>query len=113
MANFTLEDWMRHHERIRERIKDAPASYRLEMAIEAAQELLACSYALAGIACPGCGGMGEKAHGDTSIWAGGIGGQAITTGVCDKCWGTGRTDKTGVNLRRYRDLIRTAGEVVG
>lgn len=39
--------------------------------------------------CPGCSGLGVKTYGSTSTWAGGIGGQAITSGVCDKCWGSG------------------------
>lgn len=40
-------------------------------------------------ACQECGGAGIKAYGSTATWRGGIGGQAITNDVCDKCWGSG------------------------
>src|SRR3990167_11514661 len=39
--------------------------------------------------CKRCGGLGRRAYGDTSTWHGGIGGQTITTDVCDGCWGSG------------------------
>jgi hypothetical protein len=69
-------------------------------AIEAAERLLAVARTLKGVACKGCSGFGNRTYGDTSTWRGGAGGQAMTVGVCDKCWGTGRTDRTGVNLRK-------------
>ena len=50
--------------------------------------------------CQRCGGAGERAYADSTTWRGGIGGQTITASVCDGCWGTGRTDVTGPNLRR-------------
>lgn len=52
------------------------------------------------VACTSCGGFGERTYGSTSTWRGGIGGQSITVGVCDKCWGTGRSDKSGADLRQ-------------
>jgi hypothetical protein len=39
--------------------------------------------------CPTCSGLGVTMYGSTSTWAGGMGGQAMTPGVCDKCWGSG------------------------
>ncbi len=39
--------------------------------------------------CKECAGLGTKAYGSTSTWRGGVGGQTITTGPCDKCWGSG------------------------
>ncbi len=39
--------------------------------------------------CKTCGGSGTRAYGSTSTWRGGVGGQAITSGVCDTCWGSG------------------------
>lgn len=50
-------------------------------------------------ACPKCDGSGVRAYGSTATWRGGIGGQAITTGVCDGCWGSGDKTRPGVNLR--------------
>ncbi len=46
-----------------------------------------------GRACDRCGGAGTRAYGSTSTWRGGIGGQMITNGVCDKCWGSGDKDR--------------------
>ena len=59
--------------------------------------------------CPSCDGMGVRAYGDTSTWVGGIGGQMITQGVCDKCWGSGDKTRPWLNLRklsRKMSLIR-------
>jgi len=52
--------------------------------------------------CKGCGGLGVRVYGDTSTWMGGIGGQTMTLGVCDKCWGSGDTDKPWTNLRKLQ-----------
>ena len=43
--------------------------------------------------CEECGGLGVKVYGDTSTWRGGIGGQAITNDVCNRCWGSGDRDR--------------------
>lgn len=71
-----------------------------EDAIEISKELLACAYQAHKVACKKCGGFASVIYGDTTTWRGGYGGQTITEGVCDKCWGTGRSDKTGPNLRK-------------
>jgi hypothetical protein len=42
-----------------------------------------------GVACPNCNGAGRTCYGSTATWRGGMGGQAVTWGVCDKCWGSG------------------------
>ena len=39
--------------------------------------------------CKRCSGWGVKSYGNTSTWHHGIGGQMITSGVCDWCWGSG------------------------
>lgn len=43
--------------------------------------------------CEGCGGLGVKAYGNTSTWRYGLGGSAITNDVCDRCWGSGDTNR--------------------
>lgn len=43
--------------------------------------------------CVVCGGTGKRAYESTATWHGGIGGQMITVGVCNKCWGSGEADK--------------------
>lgn len=43
--------------------------------------------------CPACAGSGKRSYASTATWRGGIGGQAITVDVCDRCWGSGVKDK--------------------
>jgi peptidoglycan hydrolase CwlO-like protein len=51
--------------------------------------------------CKKCWGLGRRAYGNTTGWRGGIGGQAITTDVCDFCWGTGDLDRKGRDVRKF------------
>lgn len=53
-------------------------------------------------ACPKCGGSGVVAYGSTATWMGGLGGQAITNGVCDECWGSGDITRKWADLRKLR-----------
>lgn len=52
------------------------------------------------LACKKCQGSGVYTYANTTTWRGGIGGQALTIDVCDECWSTGTTEKTGVDLRK-------------
>lgn len=52
--------------------------------------------------CEMCGGSGVRLYGSTSTWRGGIGGQMVTSDVCDACWGSGDRFRHGCNLRRLR-----------
>lgn len=54
--------------------------------------------------CPGCSGYGVKAYGSTAMWRGGIGGSAITPGVCDKCWGSGNKHRPWPSWRKYEAM---------
>jgi hypothetical protein len=65
-----------------------------DVAIEGAKDLLAAAYRLKGVACSACDGRGEVTYGETSS----------TIGICERCWGTGRADKTGPDLRRIEEL---------
>ncbi len=56
--------------------------------------------------CVRCHGSGTIAYGSTSTWRGGVGGQAITTDVCNLCWGTGDSHRRGVDLRRVREVVK-------
>jgi len=49
--------------------------------------------------CKKCNGSGTIAYADTSTWSKSIAGQMITFDVCDKCWGSGRTNAPWTNLR--------------
>lgn len=66
-----------------------------------------------GDACEECGGAGVYAYGSTATWHGGIGGQAMTTDVCDKCWGSGNRHKPWPSHRRlaHPDARSSAGPV--
>lgn len=77
-------------------------------AIDVAETLLSIARTMAGIACQRCAGLGMYAYSDTSTWGRGGGGQAITTDTCDLCWGTGRSDRTGANLREIQAQLRAA-----
>lgn len=50
--------------------------------------------------CRKCGGSGKVAYGSTATWRGGIGGQAITVDVCDRCWGSGDSAKVWPSWRK-------------
>ena len=71
-----------------------------------AEWLLAAVRALRGIACASCGGHGSRAYGSTATWRGGAGGQAITSDVCDKCWGSGLRDRSFPSHKRMEFLER-------
>lgn len=72
--------------------------------------------------CKKCSGIGRRAYSSTATWRGGIGGQAITEDVCDSCWGTGRIDRKGFDIRKFGaemkalrtrlDALVTAGEAI-
>jgi len=53
--------------------------------------------------CELCRGLGVRAYGSTATWRGGAGGQAITSDVCDRCWGSGTTDRPWPS---HRHLLR-------
>lgn len=56
--------------------------------------------------CKACGGLGRRMYGSTSTWRGGIGGQAMTIGLCDKCWGSGDATRPFTNIRNAFDEYR-------
>jgi len=47
--------------------------------------------------CETCHGSGVVTYGSTSTWRGGIGGCAMTDGVCDVCWGSGNKCRLRAN----------------
>ena len=58
--------------------------------------------------CKKCGGLGQAGYSDTSTWHGGMGGQAMTSDVCDKCWGSGIAKRPGADLRAMGARIKAA-----
>ena len=74
--------------------------------LEAAEHLAIIARLLKGISCKRCGGSGSSAYASSSGSSGGAGGMTMTAGVCDLCWGTGRSDRKGVNLKWMRESER-------
>lgn len=56
--------------------------------------------------CDRCQGAGSYMYSSTATWMGGIGGQAMTVGVCDKCWGSGKKNSPWTNLRDVMQIRR-------
>lgn len=56
--------------------------------------------------CVRCYGRGSRVYPSTSTWRGGIGGQALTSDVCDQCWGSGNEKQPWTNLRKMYSLMR-------
>ena len=54
--------------------------------------------------CPECNGSGYKLYGSTATWRGGVGGMAMTTSVCDHCWGSGSKSSPWPSWRKYEAL---------
>ena len=54
--------------------------------------------------CTACSGLGVRAYGSTATWMGGIGGQAMTNGVCDKCWGSGDKHRSWPSWKEMKAL---------
>lgn len=75
-------------------------------AIDEAERLLGAVRHLCGVACKACGGVWTRLYGSTATWRGGIGGAAMTVGTCSDCWGSGRVDRAGVDLRRLEAMQR-------
>ena len=53
--------------------------------------------------CTECHGSGRLLYGSTATWRGGIGGCSMTQDVCNVCWGTGCSERKGVDLRALAD----------
>jgi len=49
--------------------------------------------------CKRCGGAGVSTYASSSTWGGGAGGMTPTSGVCDRCWGTGDEIRKGASYR--------------
>ena len=56
--------------------------------------------------CPTCTGTGYIVYGSTSTYWGGIGGAAMTKGVCNKCWGSGDSEVTWPSHKEFSILKR-------
>jgi len=55
--------------------------------------------------CTKCSGWGVKAYGQTCTWHGGVGGNVITSDVCDECWGSGNKNRKWTNLRVLKNIL--------
>ena len=94
--------WVRVLDEARSYVEEVSFEHRAETSINSAKRVLAMAYQLAGVSCHRCGGYGTHTYGSGSTWRGGVGGQMMTMDVCDVCWGTGRNDEIGHDLRRCK-----------
>jgi hypothetical protein len=51
-----------------------------------------------GTPCERCDGIGGLLYPSTATWKGGVGGRAMTWDVCDRCWGSGDSDRPWTDL---------------
>ncbi len=56
--------------------------------------------------CPDCHATGIKTYGNSTTWVGGIGGQALTPAICDRCWGSGDLLTPGTDLKEIQKRIQ-------
>ena len=54
--------------------------------------------------CKKCQGTGIICYGSTALWRDGLGGAAITPGVCDECWGSGNARRPWISHRTHEAL---------
>jgi len=76
------------------------------MTSEDRDELFAEFMALRGVKtpCDRCSGFGVTTYANTATWRGGIGGSAMTQGICNKCWGSGDSDRPWLDLRTVQKV---------
>ena len=99
------EAWAEACWKAEEYVKAATFEDAGNMAIEVAHELLAIAHQLKGVACCACNGRGTITFNDTSTWRRAIGAHPkLTEDACERCWGTGRADKSGPDLRRIKSI---------
>lgn len=60
--------------------------------------------------CKRCSGSGVRTYGSTAAWRGGIGGQLMTSGICDGCWGSGEANRPWLNLKTIPDVGKLLAE---
>ena len=59
--------------------------------------------------CERCDGLGVRVYGSTATWHGGIGGQACTLDVCDRCWGSGDEFRRWLSHREAAAAMKARG----
>jgi hypothetical protein len=102
---FLLEEWKQACERAKNCVIGINPELRVMSALQELRRMRSQVFAMAGIICSSCGGEGMETYSSTATWKKGIGGQSITEDVCDKCWGTGRSDVQGINLKEIYNKL--------
>lgn len=82
-------------------VASVPAEHQVVASLWVTRELRALVHQWVGIACTHCGGSGSRDYATMATWLCKSVplGQGITRSLCDECWGTGRSDIQGHNLR--------------
>jgi homoaconitase/3-isopropylmalate dehydratase large subunit len=63
--------------------------------------------------CIKCGGLGTRTYGSTATWRGGIGGQQMTTDVCDRCWGSGDENRRWPSHKEFYEMKKAKPALEG
>ena len=108
--NSTVQEFLSHHVPLL--IDDAERLVTAHAAAEAERDNpdVVRIYCPAEFRCEKCCGRGRLAYPTTSTWTGRVGGATVTEDVCDKCWGTGSSEKSGANLRALSASHRAADQ---
>jgi hypothetical protein len=105
-----FHDWQELSDRARRSLRvckvavDGQAS--TEEAIRWSRWLVRVALKMKGVACPSCDIEGQRMYSNDSTWRRGVGKIGRYWDVCDRCWGTMRTDKPGTDLRKLLEEKR-------
>lgn len=103
---FDINEWKRLCKDAYDRVLHSRVEFQFIDALDQIEKMKSIILFIAQIRCTECNGTGGKLYGDTSTWHNGVGGSLITEDVCDKCWGTGRKDIKGIDLRKINNKIK-------
>lgn len=70
------------------------------------EQMLEWRHIASGDACLRCQGSGVTVYPSTALWRGGIGGRAMSNGICCKCWGSGSRTNPGISVPKYEALVK-------
>lgn len=103
--SFDINEWKKLCNDAYSKVLHSRTEFQFIDALSQLEKMKCVILSIAKVGCPECGGTGYKGYANTSTWRHSIGGNAITEDVCDVCWGTGRNDIKGIDLRKARNEL--------
>jgi hypothetical protein len=89
---FDINEWKRLCKDAYDRLKHTRSVFQFIEALSQIDKMKCTLFTIARVECEQCKGTGEY-------------NQDTIDSVCDKCWGTGRRDKTGLTLCKERRIL--------